>query len=291
MSFKDDVIKSFQEGSLLTKLIYVNVGMYVLLALVQVIGKLFQLDITWMSWIFMIPSEWSTFLHHPWTLLTYMFSHTGFVHLICNVLMLYWFGQLFMTFFNQRDLVGVYLLGGMVGGLTYLLAFNIVPYYVQHGPNFLLGASASVMAIVVSTAVISPDYRVRIPLIGSVKIEWVAVATVLISLLSITSANAGGELAHLGGALAGYLFAKAYKKNKNIVGWINTLLDKLTNLLKKRPSMNVSYENPSSVRETDEEYNARKKQKNDEIDRILDKIKQSGYDSLTSDERKKLFGK
>ncbi len=291
MSFKDDVVKSFQEGSLLTKLIYVNVGVYVLLALVQVIGKLFGLNITWMSWIFMLPSEWSAFLHHPWTLLTYMFSHTGFVHLICNVLMLYWFGQLFMTFFNQRDLVGVYVLGGLAGGLTYLLSFNLIPYYVQHGPNFLLGASASVMAIVVSTAVISPDYRVRIPLIGSVKIEWVAVATVLISLLSITSANAGGELAHLGGALAGYLFAKAYKKNKNIVGWINTLLDKLTNLLKKRPSMNVSYENPSSARESDEEYNARKKQKNDEIDRILDKIKQSGYDSLSSDERKKLFGK
>lgn len=291
MSFKDDVVKSFQEGSLLTKLIYVNVGVYVLLALVQVIGKLFGLNITWMSWIFMLPSEWSAFLHHPWTLLTYMFSHTGFVHLICNVLMLYWFGQLFMTFFNQRDLVGVYVLGGLAGGLTYLLSFNLIPYYVQHGPNFLLGASASVMAIVVSTAVISPDYRVRIPLIGSVKIEWVAVATVLISLLSITSANAGGELAHLGGALAGYLFAKAYKKNKNIVGWINTLLDKLTNLLKKRPSMNVSYENPSSARESDEEYNARKKQKNDEIDRILDKIKQSGYDSLSLDERKKLFGK
>ena len=291
MSFKDDVVKSFQEGSLLTKLIYVNVGVYVLLALVQVIGKLFGLNITWMSWIFMLPSEWSAFLHHPWTLLTYMFSHTGFVHLICNVLMLYWFGQLFMTFFNQRDLVGVYVLGGLAGGLTYLLSFNLIPYYVQHGPNFLLGASASVMAIVVSTAVISPDYRVRIPLIGSVKIEWVAVATVLISLLSITSANAGGELAHLGGALAGYLFAKAYKKNKNIVGWINALLDNLTNLLKKRPSMNVSYENPSSARETDEEYNARKKQKNDEIDRILDKIKQSGYDSLSSDERKKLFGK
>lgn len=291
MSFKDDVIKSFREGSLLTKLIYVNVGVYVFLALVQVVCKLFELDSSWLGWFFMVPSNWSSFLHHPWTILTYMFSHTGFVHLICNVLMLYWFGQLFMTFFNQRDLVGVYVLGGLAGGLIYLLAFNFIPYYVQQGSNFLLGASASVMAIVVSTAVISPDYRVRIPLIGSVKIEWIAVATVLISLLSITSANAGGELAHLGGALAGYLFAKAYKKNKNIVGWINAFLDKLINLFKKRPSMNVSYENPSSARETDEEYNARKKQKNDEIDRILDKIKQSGYDSLTSDERKKLFGK
>ena len=291
MSFKDDVIKSFREGSLLTKLIYVNVGVYVFLALVQVVCKLFELDSSWLGWVFMVPSNWSSFLHHPWTILTYMFSHTGFVHLICNVLMLYWFGQLFMTFFNQRDLVGVYVLGGLAGGLIYLLAFNFIPYYVQQGSNFLLGASASVMAIVVSTAVISPDYRVRIPLIGSVKIEWIAVATVLISLLSITSANAGGELAHLGGALAGYLFAKAYKKNKNIVGWINAFLDKLINLFKKRPSMNVSYENPSSARETDEEFTARKKQKNDEIDRILDKIKQSGYDSLTSDERKKLFGK
>lgn len=290
MSLKDDIVKSFKEGSLLTKLIYVNIAAFVFVNLILVVYKLIQIECPWVNFL-MLPSDLNAFILHPWTIITYMFMHTSFIHILFNVLMLYWFGQLFMTFFNQRDLVGVYVIGGLAGGLFYLLAFNLVPYYIQHGSSYLLGASASVMAIVVATAVMSPDYQVRIPLIGMIKIEWIAVASVLISLLGITSTNAGGELAHLGGALIGYIFAKEYKKGTNIVGWINKLIDWLVDLPKKKSKMKVSYENQSVQRETDAEYNARKKQHNDEIDRILDKIKQSGYDSLSDNERKQLFGK
>lgn len=290
MSLKDDIVKSFKEGSLLTKLIYVNIAAFVFVNLILVVYKLIQIECPWVNFL-MLPSDLNAFILHPWTIITYMFMHTSFIHILFNVLMLYWFGQLFMTFFNQRDLVGVYVIGGLAGGLFYLLAFNLVPYYIQHGSSYLLGASASVMAIVVATAVMSPDYQVRIPLIGMIKIEWIAVASVLISLLGITSTNAGGELAHLGGALIGYIFAKEYKKGTNIVGWINKLIDWLVDLPKKKSKMKVSYENKSAQRETDAEYNARKKQHNDEIDRILDKIKQSGYDSLSDNERKQLFGK
>ncbi|MCQ2208829.1 MAG: rhomboid family intramembrane serine protease [Paludibacteraceae bacterium] len=290
MSLKDDIVKSFKEGSLLTKLIYVNIAAFVFVNLILVVYKLIQIECPWVNFL-MLPSDLNAFILHPWTIITYMFMHTSFIHILFNVLMLYWFGQLFMTFFNQRDLVGVYVIGGLAGGLFYLLAFNLVPYYIQHGSSYLLGASASVMAIVVATAVMSPDYQVRIPLIGMIKIEWIAVASVLISLLGITSTNAGGELAHLGGALIGYIFAKEYKKGTNIVGWINKLIDWLVDLPKKKSKMKVSYENQSAQRETDAEYNARKKQHNDEIDRILDKIKQSGYDSLSDNERKQLFGK
>lgn len=290
MSLKDDIVKSFKEGSLLTKLIYVNIAAFVFVNLILVVYKLIQIECPWVNFL-MLPSDLNAFILHPWTIITYMFMHTSFIHILFNVLMLYWFGQLFMTFFNQRDLVGVYVIGGLAGGLFYLLAFNLVPYYIQHGSSYLLGASASVMAIVVATAVMSPDYQVRIPLIGMIKIEWIAVASVLISLLGITSTNAGGELAHLGGALIGYIFAKEYKKGTNIVGWINKLIDWLVDLPKKKSKMKVSYENQSVQRETDAEYNARKKQHNDEIDRILDKIKQSGYDSLSDNERRQLFGK
>ncbi len=291
MSIKDDVIRSFKEGSFLTRLIYVNLGAFVLVNLAVVFCLLFGVSSDWTHYL-MLPASVKTMMVHPWTLLTYMFLHMGFVHLICNILMLYWFGQLFLLFFNQKDLVGLYLFGGLVGGLFYFSVFNLVPFYAnQVDGGFLLGASASVTAIVVATAVASPEYQVRVPLIGNVKIEWIALTTVVISLLGITSFNAGGELAHLGGALAGYLFASQYKKGNNIVAWINGLIDRVCDWTRGRKKMRVSYENHDNPKNADMDYNAKKKQKENDIDLILEKIKRSGYDSLSSEERKKLFGK
>ncbi|MBR2260074.1 MAG: rhomboid family intramembrane serine protease [Paludibacteraceae bacterium] len=294
MSLKEDLIRSFREGNLLIKLIYINLIVFVIANLALVVCHLFQLNTSWMNGLMLSSNVWQL-IFHPWSCITYMFLHMGFVHLICNVLMLYWFGQLFLLFFQQKDLVGVYIFGGLMGGLIYFAAYNIIPYYMSSNGAVLMGASASVMAVAVATAVMSPEYQVRIPLIGNVKIEWIALATVLISLLSITSQNAGGELAHLGGALAGYLFASRYKKGKNIVAWVNRVIDALANVFRKRKGMRVSYENEGHSSfdrmNADMEYNAQKKQKEEEINRILEKIKQSGYDSLSSDERAKLFGK
>ncbi len=300
MSFVSDVKRSFQEGSMLTKLIFVNLGVFVVVKLLMVIFTLCAIPTDWLYWLTMT-SNVSAWLHKPWTVLTYMFLHVDFVHILFNVLTLYWFGQIFLMFYSQRDLVGVYLIGGLSGAAFYALIFNVFPYFNGFVEwSQLLGASASVMAIVLAAATYSPDYRLRLFLVGSVKLSWLAIAYVLISILSLADSNGGGECAHIGGALAGFVFAVLYKKGTNITAWIGKIIDWIVDLFKKittrQPKMKVSYENknykePDPKRETDMEYNIRKKQESDNIDRILDKVKQSGYDSLSEDERRTLFGR
>ena len=199
--------------------------------------------------------------------------------------------KLFLQYCSQHDLVGLYILGGIAGGATYIIAFNLLPKFAPVvGLSMLLGASASVMAITIATAVFAPNQTMRLVLIGDVKIKWIALVSVLISLMQINAENAGGELAHIGGAIAGYIFAIEYKKGKNITDWINNILHRAANLIHgagRKTKMKVSHTNM----ESDQEYNYRKKQENDEIDKILDKIKSSGYESLSDDEKGKLFGK
>jgi membrane associated rhomboid family serine protease len=294
MSLKNDIIDLFKDGSLLNRLIVINLTVFVVVNLLNVISTLCGLPSG--ERYLMLPLSPGVLLVRPWTLLTYMFVQTQFVHLIFNLLVLYWFGKLFLLFFSQKDLVGVYVFGGLVGGLFSMTLYNLIPYYSQRiytAESYLLGASAAVMAIVVATAVMSPDYRLRLVLIGEVKISWLALAYVLLSLLQIVSSNAVGELSHLGGALAGFLFTYCYKKGTNIVSWVGAILDWFSNLMKgnwsSNPKMKVTY---GDVRnQTDYQYNASKKAHEENVDRILEKIKQSGYDSLSEEERKELFKK
>ncbi len=287
MSIKDDIKTSFQQGTLLTKLIYINLGVFLVVCLTQVFMTLFGHYSNWVSYL-QLPSDLDGLLHRPWTIITYMFLHEGITHLIFNVLSLYWLGQLFLMFFSQKDLVGVYILGGLVGGAVYILAFNIFPLF-DGVYGVLEGASASIMAIVLAPAVYSPGFRVRLFLVGNVKIEWIAAVYVLLSILGIASSNAGGELSHLGGALAGVLFAVFYKKGQNIVSWTEKPISWIINLFRRKPKMDVSYGAEEARNETDQQYNERKKRESDNIDRILEKIKKGGYESLTDDERKQLF--
>lgn len=309
MSIKEDITQSFKEGSLLTKLIYINLGVFVLVNLLLVGFRLFDGPTEWMNYL-LLPSYLPSLVRVPWTILSYMFLHTGFIHLIFNVLTLYWFGTIFSQFFSQKDLVGIYLLGGLMGGLTYIVAFNLLPCYAEQVYySRLLGASASIMAIVLATAVYAPEYKLRLVLIGQVKLEWIALAMVLVSLLQVTSTNAGGEWAHIGGAFAGFFFAYFYKKGTNIVGWINSIISFFVNLFQGKYFHNESHhrfkvyrsesakdksqksQKDAQWRTQDMEYNARKKEDADQIDKILEKIKKSGYDSLTEEERRRLFGK
>jgi membrane associated rhomboid family serine protease len=285
MGIKEEIRHSFKEGSTLTKLIYINLGAFVFIGLTITILTLFKVNTSWANYL-MLPASIGAFIHTPWTIITYMFLHTGFIHIIFNILMLYWFGKIFLQFFSQRDLVGLYLLGGITGGILYIVSFNVFPFFADAVQgSHLLGASAAVMAIIVAVAVNSPNYLIRLLFLGEVKLKWIAIAAVLISLLNMTSINAGGEIAHLGGAIAGYLFAVSHKKGKNITLWINQLLDKSVNLFRRKPKLKVTHQRPV----TDEEYNLRKKKENDNIDRILDKIKKGGYESLTKEEKQDLF--
>ena len=224
-----------------------------------------------------------------------MFMHAGILHILFNMLWLYWFGSLFLYFFSAKHLRGLYVLGGICGGLLYMIAYNVFPLFSsQVVGSTLVGASASVLAIVAATAYREPNYRVQLFLFGAIRLKYLALVVIGIDVLSITSSNAGGHIAHLGGALAGLWFAASLSKGTDLTSWINWILDGFTSLFQKKtwerkPKMKVHYGNSATGREKDYDYNAHKKAQSDEVDRILEKLKKSGYDSLTTEEKKSLF--
>lgn len=278
--------QKFQSGTILTKLIYINVGLFVAIRLVGVVFMLFNLPgVPFLTYL-QFPASPEMFIYRPWTILTYMFTHFDFLHILFNMLWLYWFGGLFLTFFNERQLGGLYLLGGFAGALFFMLAYNIFPYF-QSIASFsvLMGASASVMAIVFAVSFYQKDQEIMLFLVGRIRLIYLALFTLLIDLLAMTSDNAGGHIAHIGGALFGIWFASQYRKGKDPTRFVNRIVDWFVNLGKRKPKMRVTYKRP----ETDYEYNARKHQETVEVDAILDKLKRSGYASLSAEEKKKLF--
>ena len=290
-NFITDLKSNFKRGNISLQLIYINVGIFVVTTLISVFLLLFNWDAS--SWLqyFELPAWVPQFLFQPWSLITYMFLHAGILHLLFNMLWLYWFGQLFLAFFSARHFRGLYVLGGLLGGLLYILAYNVFPYFSSYiYGSFLLGASASVLAIVVATAVREPEYRVNFMFIGAVRLKYVALFMVVTDLLFVTSGNGGGHIAHLGGALAGWMFAGSLRKGHDITKWINNVFDWCENIIYwkpaiKKPKMKVN----RGGKAADFEYNARKKQQSDEINRILEKVKKSGYANLTTEEKKRLF--
>ena len=225
-------------------------------------------------------------MYRPWTVITYMFTHFDFLHILFNMLWLYWFGGLFLTFFSERQLGGLYLLGGIAGAVLFMLAYNIFPYFqTVASSSYLMGASASVMAIVFAVSFYRKDLEINLFLIGRIKLIYLALFTFVIDLLAITSDNAGGHIAHIGGALFGIWFAMQIKKGKDLTAPMNRVLDWVANLGKRKPKMKVTYKRA----ETDYEYNARKQRESADIDAILDKLKRSGYESLSADEKRQLF--
>ena len=285
-----DLKETFRRGNTFIRLIYINVGIFVIGTLISVVLQLFNLSAAGIFDLFALPASLHRFIIQPWSLLTYMFMHAGFLHILFNMLWLYWFGALFLMFFSAKHLRGVYILGGICGGLLYMVAYNVFPYFrpmVDY--SFMLGASASVLAIVAATAYREPNYPIRLFLFGTIRLKYLALIVIGTDLLFITSSNAGGHIAHLGGALAGVWFAAGLSKGRDITSWINKVLDAIVSVFSfkpRKPKMKVHYGNS---RQKDYDYNARKKVQSEEIDRILDKLKKSGYESLTTEEKKSLF--
>ena len=209
------------------------------------------------------------------------------------MLWLYWFGKLFLYFFSAKHLRGLYVVGGLLGGLLYIIAYNLLPVFNdQLYSATLVGASASVLAIAIATAVREPEYRINLMFIGPVRLKYFALFIVLFDTLSIGTSNAGGHIAHLGGALAGWWFTRGLSQGTDITHWVNVCLDAIGGLFSKRerkprkPKMKVHSQND---RAADYEYNARKKAQSDEVDKILEKLKKSGYSSLSDEEKRRLF--
>lgn len=295
--FIEDLKRTFRQGSIVVRLIYVNVAIYVLGLLAAVVLGLFNIQVAHLWSYLYLPADLLQLLRRPWTLITYMFMHAGAWHLLGNMLWLYWFGRLFLYFFSSKHLRGLYVVGGLIGALFYIVSYNLFPVFSSDLYSAtLVGASASVLAIAVATAVREPDYRINFMLMGQVKLKYFALFIVLFDILYVGGTNAGGHLAHLGGALAGWWFVRGIHRGYDITHWVNAFTDAIGVLFRKRerkprkPKMKVYVNNAAgNSRKADYDYNSRKKSQSDEVDRILEKLKQSGYSSLTDVEKRKLF--
>lgn len=274
----------YQQGDALKRLILVNVICFVAIGFIGVIGQLFRLSIANIGNYFALLSIPKELLLQPWTLVTYMFMHQDIWHILFNMLWLYWFGNLFLQLYTQKQLVALYIYGGLLGAAVYLLSYNLFPYF-DGKIGSMVGASASVLAIVAATAFRIPNHSVRLLLLGEVKLIYIAGFSILIDLLSITSENAGGHFAHLGGALMGYLFFASLNKGIDLTKPFNNAIDKLISLSRPKPKMKVKYRRA----ESDMEFRERKNNESQKVDAILDKLKKSGYGSLNAEEKKQLF--
>ena len=290
MNIIDTIKNTFKQGNSLIKLIYINAGVFILLKLAIIILRLFNISGDGILESLEIPADLTQLLYRAWTPLTYMFLHEGFLHIFFNMFTLFWFGRIFLMFFSEKQLVGLYLIGGLFAAIVYVGAYNIFPYYapVLHGVK-LLGASGSIMAIIVATAFRSPDMGLQVLFLGNIKLKYIAVFFVLTSLFGITSNNGGGELAHLGGALAGYLFFVSLRQGKDLTKGVSSILDAIFNLFGPRRLKVKVNPNPRRSTMSDADFNIKKARKMADIDRILDKIKTSGYESLSAEEKKRLF--
>ena len=289
MSLWHNIKKTFNDANKLNRLIYINVAVFLFLSAISIITYLFNNEAFSMKVLrlFAVPASLKTLAMKPWTLITYMFTHKDILHILFNMLWLYWFGRIFLEYLDQRKLVAVYILGGISGAIVYVLSFNIFPVFTSLIPESVaIGASASVMAIVVAIAAYVPNYPVHLLLIGRVKIIWIAVGIFVLTSFMDFSVNSGGKLAHMGGALFGYLYIVNLRKGKDPGRTLNRIIDSIASLFKARKEkMKVSY----SRKKTDYEYNKAKAERQEKIDRILDKISKGGYDSLTKEEKDLLF--
>ena len=288
-----DLKENFRRGGTHVRLVYINVAVFLVAAVAGIVLQLFNVfSAGFLQW-FELPASFARLAVQPWSAVTYMFLHANLWHLLFNMLWLYWFGSIFLQFFSARHLRGLYLLAGLCGGLLYMLSYNVFPYFrLQVDYSFLLGASASVLGIVAAAAYREPNYPIQLLLIGAIRLKYLALVVIGLDVLSITASNAGGHIAHLGGALAGLWWAVALNKGTDLTRWINRAADALSSLFRPRPrkpKMKVHYGAGRTDRQKDYDYNARRKAENDEIDRILDKLRKSGYESLSTEEKKRLF--
>jgi len=269
-------------GSKLYLLIAINVAVFLAINIPAVLEWLFtgsqNVIFYYTTEYLAIPAYLPKLLVRFWTPLTYMFMHNGIFHILFNMLWLYWIGQIFEEYLGTKRIIGIYLLGGFAGALFFVLSYNLFPVFATVLPlSTAVGASASVMAIIVATATLLPDYSIPLIFIGPVKLKWIALAIVIIDYLSISGPNSGGEIAHLGGALLGFVYIKRLQKGTD---WVTNI----SGIFKSGPRLSKL---KVVARNTGKKNSYRPRQ--EDVDRILDKISTSGYESLTADEKEVLF--
>lgn len=284
MSIVEDLKNTFRgKNNGLMKIIVVNVIVFIAGNLFIGISKLSGSGGDELYMLFGLTPDLSYLLLHFWTFITYMFFHTDVLHILFNMLWLYWMGQLFVEFIGSRQLISTYILGGISGGVLFIICGILFPTALSGA--ILIGASAAVMAIVVAIAFLIPDYTIQLLLFGPVKLKYLALVSFVLSTLIDFYSNTGGKVAHIGGALYGYLFIVQYRKGVDLGKSVNSIIDRAANIFKPATKMKVAYKKPVS----DEAYNTNKVAAEKHMNAILDKISKSGYDALSKDEKEFLF--
>jgi membrane associated rhomboid family serine protease len=275
----------------LARLIIINVFIWVFLNLVffisRVSGSPGLYDGIMVN--IMLPPNIVTFFMKPWTLITYFFTHQDFFHILFNMLFIYWFGKLLQDSLGTRKLVSVYVWGGIAGGLSYLILFNTIPFFIEKAGSGMIGASAGVYAIVVATATLMPDHRIFLLLFGPVKIKYIAAVYIFLSFLGTIQANAGGNVAHLAGALMGFLFIYQMRNGSDLSRPVYNVIDFFADLFKSKPKVKVSHSSKTTVKGASMGKLDKNAPKQADIDAILDKISEYGYEKLTAEEKQILF--
>lgn len=285
MNFKDQLTYRLQQLNNAEKLILVNVVCFVLPLFLRTILYLFNIPSgVFIGW-FELSADWGELIFKPWTILTYSFMHSGFFHLFWNMYLLYFASRLFLNLFSSKTFFNVYFLGVLIGGLTFLVSYSVFPAF-QNSSPIMVGASAGVMAVFIFIATYSPDQEVRL-IFFNVKLRYLAIAFVLLDVIQIPYGNAGGHLAHLGGAALGYFYVRRLNQGTDIGLPFEALSNRILKLFKKQSNLKTVYKNKSnSVSKKNAVHDDLDQQK---IDSILDKISTSGYDSLSQKEKDLLF--
>lgn len=274
------------------QLIIINVVVFLFLGVLFVFFRIFSLEpiFTLVHDQFSIPPKFSDFLTRPWTIITYAFMHdlVSIFHILFNMLALYWFGRLFVEYLGSDKLIALYVLGALAAGVCYLLVFNTVPFFKSQSDfSGMVGASGAIFAIMVGAATLMPNYTFFLLFFGPIKIKYIAAFYIVSSFLSTVQGNAGGNIAHLGGALMGFVYIKQLQAGVNWGGWITSVLDWVKGLFSSRPRVKVSYrKSETSNGKRNVNLSGISQQ---EIDDILDKISDGGYESLSKEEKEKLF--
>lgn len=282
------------------KLIAVNVAVFLLFFFFRTVAYLFQFSDDFLLEWFVFPKEVGEFIFKPWSIITYAFLHSGIWHILANMLILYFSGIYFLNFFSGKKLLNFYFLGAIFGALVYMLSYNLFPAFEGLGRSYLLGASAAVMAVLVGIATHVPHLRVRLLLLGSVKLWYIAAFLVVLDVIQIPISNPGGHLAHLGGAAFGYVYATQLAKGNDFASGFEKLLDWFGSLFSSSSGSGASRRRKSNLKTVHRKkrtggsstYTSSKRNKKEEqekIDAILDKISKSGYDSLNKQEKDYLF--
>ncbi len=282
-SIIDDIRLQLRHGNMITRIILINLFIFLGILLVKILtpGNAFETKlVSWLAW----PGAFGQLIKQPWSVLTYMFLHEGIWHLAWNMLMFYWFGRIFGDLLGDKRVLPLYILGGLVGGLSYFIFAQFAS-----GNSVALGASAAVMSIIVATAWVAPEYNLRLLLLGDVKLKYIVAFLVILDIFMISEANnTGGRISHLGGALFGAFYIRALNLGVDLTAGLSRMIDSWfhnSSIPRKAPMKVIQ------LAQRDRPKSSSPDERNLEVlvDSILDKIKDQGYESLTVEEKDILY--